>query len=377
MDVIGIIAEYNPFHNGHLYHINKRKEMYPNSIIVAVISSCFTEKGDVSVLNKWDKTKICLDNNIDIVVELPFVFSSQSADIFSYGALKILNELHVNKIVFGSESNDVDKLTCLAKEQINNKEYDLKVKKYLDEGFNYPTALSKALSSNVNTPNDILGICYIKEILKNNYNITPITIKRTNDFHSKTIKNNIISATAIRCLIKDNKDIKKYVPKEVVNYIYKNTDIYDFLKYKIISDCKILNTYKTVDEGIENRILKYIDRSKTIDELISNIKTKRYTYNKISRMFIHILTSFTKEESKNIDISYVRILGFNKKGKDYLNKIKKDMAIPLITGYKKNNDKVLDIEYRVTKIYSIITNDDSLIFKELKKPIMNEMHPCE
>lgn len=370
MDVIGIIAEYNPFHNGHLYHINKIKEMYPNSIIVAVISSCFTEKGDVSVLNKWDKTKICLDNNIDIVVELPFVFSSQSADIFSYGALKILNELHVNKIVFGSESNDVDKLTCLAKEQINNKEYDLKVKKYLDEGFNYPTALSKALSSNVNTPNDILGICYIKEILKNNYNITPITIKRTNDFHSKTIKNNIISATAIRCLIKDNKDIKKYVPKEVVNYIYKNTDIYDFLKYKIISDSKILNTYKTVDEGIENRILKYIDRSKTIDELISNIKTKRYTYNKISRMFIHILTSFTKEESKNIDISYVRILGFNKKGKDYLNKIKKDMAIPLITGYKKNNDKVLDIEYRVTKIYSIITNDDSLIFKELKKPIM-------
>ena len=267
MDVIGIIAEYNPFHNGHLYHINKIKEMYPNSIIVAVISSCFTEKGDVSVLNKWDKTKICLDNNIDIVVELPFVFSSQSADIFSYGALKILNELHVNKIVFGSESNDVDKLTCLAKEQINNKEYDLKVKKYLDEGFNYPTALSKALSSDVNTPNDILGICYIKEILKNNYNISPITIKRTNDFHSKTIKNNIISATAIRCLIKDNKDIKKYVPKEVVNYIYKNTDIYDFLKYKIISDCKILNTYKTVDEGIENRILKYIDKSKTIDEL--------------------------------------------------------------------------------------------------------------
>lgn len=376
MDVIGIVAEYNPFHNGHLYHINKIKDMYPNSIIVAVISSCFTEKGDVSVLNKWDKTKICLDNNIDIVVELPFVFSSQSADIFSHGALKILNELHVNKIVFGSESNDVDKLTCLAKEQIDNKEYDLKVKKYLDEGFNYPTALSKALSSNVNTPNDILGICYIKEILKNNYNITPVTIKRTNDFHSKTIKDNIVSATAIRCLIKDNKDIKKYVPKEVVNYIYKNTDIYDFLKYKIISDCKILNTYKTVDEGIENRILKYIDKSKTIDELINNIKTKRYTYNKINRMFIHILTSFTKEESKSIDISYVRILGFNKKGKEYLNKIKKDMTIPLITGYK-NNDKVLDIEYRVTKIYSIITKDNSLIFKELKKPIMNELHPLE
>ena len=132
MDVIGVIAEYNPFHNGHLYHIKEIKRMYPNSIIVAVISTSFLQRGEVSILNKWDKTRICLENGIDLVIELPFVFSSQSADVFSYGALKILNYLNVNKLVFGSESNDIKLLYNLAKEQLNNKSYDKKVKKYLD-----------------------------------------------------------------------------------------------------------------------------------------------------------------------------------------------------------------------------------------------------
>lgn len=369
MEIIGVIAEYNPFHKGHLYHINNIKEMYPDSIIIAVISTHFTQRGIPSILNKWDKTKICLDNNIDIVVELPFVFSSQGADIFSYASIKILNELGVKKIIFGSESNDVDKLIKLANEQTNNKEYDLKVKKYLDEGINYPTAMSKALSSNINTPNDILGICYIKEILKNNYDIIPITIKRTNDYNSLDTNSDIISATAIRNLINENKDIEQFVPKKVSKYVYKNIDYFDILKYKIISDSKYLNKFKTVDEGIENRILKYINKSKTLEELINNIKSKRYTYNKINRMFIHILTSFTKEEANNIDVSYIRVLGFNKNGKSYLNKQKKNMNIPLITGYKKY-DLCFDIEYRATLIYSMITHDNSLIDKELKGPII-------
>ena len=136
MDIIGVIAEYNPFHNGHLYHIKEIKRMYPNSIIVAVISTSFLQRGEVSILNKWDKTRICLENGIDLVIELPFVFSSQSADVFSYGALKILNYLNVNKLVFGSESNDINLLYNLAKEQLNNKSYDKEVKKYLDEKIN-------------------------------------------------------------------------------------------------------------------------------------------------------------------------------------------------------------------------------------------------
>ena len=374
MDIIGVIAEYNPFHNGHLYHINKIKELYPDSLIISVISTSFLQRGEISILNKWDKTKVCLDNNIDLVIELPFVFSSQSADIFAKGALSILNYLKVDKIIFGSETNDIDNLTKLAQTQINNKEYDLKVKEYLNLGINYPTALSKALKdfnlNIVDTPNDLLGISYIKEILKNNYNIEPISIKRTNDYHSLDTDSEIISATAIRNLIKDNKDISNYISKETLKYIYKDIDIFNYLQYKINCDQQLLSTYQTVDEGIENRLLTYINKSNNFEELITNIKTKRYTFNKLNRMFIHILTSFTKEEAKNNNVSYIRVLGFNKNGKSYLNKLKKDISIPIITSYKNINDNMLNIEYRITCIYSILVNDQSLIKKELEKPII-------
>ena len=128
MEIIGIIGEYNPFHLGHKYHIEKIKELYPNSKIIAVISSSFTQRGDISILNKWDKTKILLDNDVDLVIELPFVYSTQSADIFAKGALKILNELKVNRLIFGSESNDIKLLTDIATLQVKNKDFDKKVK---------------------------------------------------------------------------------------------------------------------------------------------------------------------------------------------------------------------------------------------------------
>ena len=373
MHIIGIICEYNPFHNGHLYHIQKIKEIYPQSLIIVVLSTSFCERGEVSVLNKWDKTKIALENNIDLVIELPFVFSSQSADIFSYGAAKLLNELQVDKIIFGSETNDINKLTNIANQELNNKTYQKYIKENMKKGYSYPKAI--ALSKEqlniepIDTPNDILGISYIKEIIINNYKITPITIKRTNDYHEQDPKTNITSATAIRNLINNDKDIKKYVPKNIEKYIYKNIDIFPYLKYKINSDINILNTYQTVDEGIENKLIKHINEVDNLDELIDKVKSKRFTYNKINRMFIHILTSFTKEEAKDIDIKYIRLLGFNQKGKEYLNKIKKDLNLNLITSYKNNNYKELAIEKRVTSIHSILTNDKTLNKKELEKPI--------
>lgn len=371
MEVIGIIAEYNPFHLGHLYHIKKIKEMYKDSLIICVISSSFCERGEISVLNKWDKTSICLNNEVDMVIELPFVFSSQSADIFAKGAMAILNKLKVSKIIFGSESNNIDLLYNIANLQINNNEFDLLVKKYLDNGNNYPTSLSLALKhfniKKIDTPNDLLAISYIKEIIKNNYKIEPISIKRTNDYHGKDINNNIISASLIRKLIKENKDISKYINYDK-DIIYKNSDYLDLLKYKI-NTTKDLSIYQTVDEGIESRILKYIDNAPTIEELISNIKTKRYTYNKINRMLIHILTDFKKQDFIN-EITYIRILGFDMRGKKYLNSIKKDIDIPLISNYKPNIDKNLDIEFKVTKIYSLIVKDNALIKKELNKPII-------
>ena len=373
MKVIGIIAEYNPFHNGHLYQIKKIKELYPDSILVGVISSSFTQRGDISILNKWDKTKIALDNGLDLVIELPFVYATQSSDIFAKGALEILSKLKIDTLVFGTESDSIDKLKELANIQINNKEYNIRVKKYLDTGLNYPTALNKALEDfshyKVNTPNDLLALSYIKEIIKNNYNIEVINIKRTTSYYGEEIKNNITSATNIRKLYLEDKNISNLIPyNQDILYKINMNNYFNYLKYKIIVEGSNLNKYQTVDEGIENRIIKEINNSKNNEELIQNIKTKRYTYNKISRMLLHILTNFTKEEAKNISIDYIRVLGFSTKGKKYLNNIKKNISVPLITRYKKEISKVLDIELRITNIYSLVSNSNELEKEYKNKP---------
>ena len=376
MKIIGIIAEYNPFHLGHLYQINKIKELYPDSLIIVIVSSTFTQRGDISIINKWEKTKIILDNNVDMVIELPFVYATQSADIFAKGALEILNNLKINTLVFGSECNDINTLKELANIQLNNDNYNNLVKEYLDKGYNYPTALSKSLKDisniNINSPNDLLGLSYIKEIMKNNYNITPISIKRTNNYHSKEIDSNIINASLIRELIKDNQNIKDFIPNYNKDLIYNNTinEFYNLFKYNVIINKDNLKNIVSVDEGIEIRLLKYINIANNFDELTNYLKTKRYTYNKLNRMYIHILTNFLKEENNNIKIDYIRLLGFNNEGKKYLNKIKKNINIPIITNYKKNISKLLDIELRALSIYSMII-DKELIDKEYKnKPII-------
>lgn len=375
MEIIGIVAEYNPFHNGHLYQIKKIKEKYPDSILVAVVSSTFTQRGTVSILNKWTKTKIALDNHIDIVIELPFVYATQSSDIFAKGAVGLLNKLKVTRIIFGTERDNLNELSLSADIQLNNKEYHKLVKLYLSKGLNYPTATNKALEDLtgqvVTTPNDLLALSYIKEIKSNNYQIKYENIKRTSPYHGAEINNNITSASNIRKLYQENKDIDNLIPysKEQLYKIDMNKFL-PLLKYQIFLNQDNLNNYQTVDEGIEGRIIKYITKSSTYEELINNIKTKRYTYNKISRMLLHILISFTKEEAQNINIDYIRLLGFSPNGKHYLNKIKKELDVPLITGYKKNISKVLDIELRTTKIYTLIIGNEILLEEYRNKPIM-------
>lgn len=361
MDIIGIICEYNPFHNGHLYHLKQIKKKFPNSIIILIMSGNFLERGEVSIINKWDKTKVALYYGINLVVELPFHFATQAADIFAYGAIKILDSLGVNKLIFGSECNDIQLLAKLADTQLKNNEFEEKVKEYMQSGINYPTAMSKALKditgNIVNSPNDILGISYIKEIKKQKSNIKPITIKRTSNYKEIDFNKKIVSALSIREAIKNKISIDNFVPKYSLKFIDTNINIekyFPLLKYKIISEINYLERYQSVDEGIENRIKKYIYNCNTMEDFIKDIKTKRYTYNKIQRMLIHILCGFTKEEAKKLQNTvYIRLLGFDEIGKKYLSEIKKSIKLPIISNYSTSKG-FLDLEFRANAIYTSI-----------------------
>ena len=357
MNTTAIICEYNPFHNGHIYHINKIKEMFKDDIIVLIMSGNFTQRGEVSIIDKWQKTDIAL-NYVDLVIELPFAFAVQSADIFAKGAIDIINSLGIKKIVFGTESLNTKDLSAIA-DICDTKEFNKLAKKYLNLGNNYPTSLSKAIYKltkiKVESSNDILGVSYIKAI--KNTDIIPYTIKRTNNYNDKKLtNNNITSATSIREALKMSKrKIDNYVPKETLSklnsHLHFNYQYYDFLKTKIISEIEHLDKYLNVDEGIEGRIKKYIYTSNTLEELIENIKTKRYTYNKINRMLTYIMCGFTKEDAiKYKNVEYIRILGFNKKGQKFLKEVKKISKLPIISKYE-NKYEMLKLELKTSYIY--------------------------
>ena len=170
MKAVGIIAEYNPFHNGHSYQIQEIKKMFPEYPIIVVMSGNFTERGEPAIVNKWDRTKVALQNGVDLVVELPFPFATASADLFARGAITILNALQISHLAFGSETNDLKALQKVARIQIHNETFDQKVKEVLKTGISYPKALAtvtKELTGyEIGSPNDILGISYLKEIIK-------------------------------------------------------------------------------------------------------------------------------------------------------------------------------------------------------------------
>ena len=372
MEKIGIICEYNPFHNGHVYHIEKIKEMYPDSVIVLVMSGNIVQRGEFSVLDKWEKTDIALDY-VDLVVELPSIFTIQSADGFAYGAVTILKNLGVNKIVFGAESLNAQDFVKIAGAQKND-DFNKSVLEYLNDGINYPTALSKAVYKStgikIEKPNDLLGLSYVKEMI--NTDIEPIVIKRTNDYHGSDLDGNIVSATSIREALKNNVNIKDCVPLKTYNYLKKYIfdDYFKFLKYKIISEIDNLDIYLNVDEGIENRIKKYIYECSCLDDLINKIKTKRYTYSKIKRMFLCILLGIGKKENSMLkDIQYIRVLGFNDKGEKYLKSARKDSNVPIITNFTSKY-KTLELELKISYIYYLNKKDKDFTIEYKHKPII-------
>ena len=373
---IGIIVEYNPFHNGHIYQINEIKKIYKDCFITVVMSSSITMRGEISLLNKWQKTNVALNNGVDLVIELPSVFC-QSADTFSFNAVKLLNEVGIDVLVFGSESDDILKLIEIAKVQLNNRNFDNLVKTNMDKGLNYPTSLSNAIYDltglNVNTPNDILAVSYIKSVLEINDKIIIKSIKRSNDYNDLVSDSDIVSASNIRNKYLNNLDFKNSVPIETYNYLKQNNFdfnlLFNLIKYNILINKDDLSKFHLVDESICSRLYNSALTSSNLNELILNVKTKRYTYNRISRILLFILFNITKTEANNFKLEYIRVLGMNKKGKEILKSAKKLSSLPILTKFK-NGYKLLDYELRVTTIYSMILNNPELIKDEYNSKVI-------
>lgn len=387
--VLGIIAEYNPFHNGHLYHLTESKRITNSKYVIAVIGNDFTERGDCSIFDKWTKTKLALENGVDLVFELPAIYSSSSAENFAYGSIAILDSLGiVDYLSFGSESGDIDSFIDISNNYINenNNEFSNVLKQELHNGNSYPKAMSIALDKVSNnkysdflTPNNILGLEYISALNKLNSRITPITIKRSNnDFNNNNIDTSS-SASSIRNALLSSQEnlskISKLVPENtfnLLNDLYKNKsysiatlksfekEIIYILKRMTLKEIKNL---PDVSEGLEYKIKENCIKSATLEDLILNIKSKRFTNARIQRILIYALLGVTKQDlsmSKNI-IPYARLLGFSHNGKELISKIiKKNKNINLITSLKKfenfcvdiNLKRLLEIDMLSTQIYN-------------------------
>lgn len=404
-NVLGIIAEYNPFHNGHKFHLEEAKRKANADYVVCVMSGNFTQRGDTSVIDKWEKTKLAIENGIDLVIELPVIYSISSAENFAQGAIKILKQIEINKIAFGAETDDLEKLNSISK--IFNEEpeeYKNILSEELKKGNSFPVARLNAIniytgkdySDILNDSNNILAVEYLKAIDKYGLKVDPIVIKRNKvNYMQEETKEEFASATAIRKMIEENniEQIKEYVPEntylklkelfESGNVIKNINDFKKEIIYKLRSmDKNQIEQLPDVSEGLENLIISAVNKHNKLELIINEIKSKRYTITRIQRIFLYALLGITKEdmyESKKIN-PYIRVLGFNKKGKDLIsNVINNNAEVKVITSVKRfleneEDDRLremLNKDIYASNIYTIeFTSDETSNLDYTKKLIV-------
>ena len=394
--VLGIIAEYNPFHNGHLYHIAKSKEESGAQYVVALISGNFVQRGNTSIVNKWAKARMALLNGVDLVIELPTIYSISSAENFAEGAIKILNSLGVvDTVSFGMEAKDISTLNNIANVLYTEpKEYVTMLSHELKKGNSFPKARENASMMYLNNikkyanvmagSNNILGIEYLKAMKKTKSTIIPIGIKREKVlYNDKYIVDEFASATAIRKMLmtKELDGISKVMPRssyiqlgEELKSGHYVIDISRFEKEIIYTLRKMtveeIANLPDVSEGLENSIKNAADSCNTLNELINIVKTKRFTQTRIQRILLYGLLGITKkkmETSKKVT-PYVRVLGFNNKGKELISEMMRlNPKLNVVTSVKKYIDTVanknlkemLETDILATNVYTLGYYSDS------------------
>jgi len=394
--VLGIIAEYNPFHNGHLYQIEEAKRQTGAEYVVAIITGNFAQRGNTALVNKWTKAQMALENGVDIVLELPTVYSISSAENFAEGAIKILDSLKiVDTLCFGTETADFAALNNIANILYNEpKEYVAILNHELGKGLSYPKARENALMMYLNDikryanimsgSNNILAIEYLKALKRLKSDIKPFSIERKKVYYNdEKIVDEFASATAIRKLIATEQydDLRKVMPRNsymlLKEEIRKGNYVLDLIKYEkeILyalrkMSIKEISEIPDVTEGLEHAIKSAADSCNNLIELVNIIKSKRYTQTRIQRILLYVLLGITKKDMQNSKkvVPYARVLGFNARGKEMLSDICNiNPKIQMVTSVKKymeqNTNRVLremlEKDIFATNIYTLGYEYDS------------------
>ncbi|MFB0635825.1 nucleotidyltransferase [Bacillus rugosus] len=383
MKAVGLVVEYNPFHNGHLYHAQTAKRQTGCDTAVAVMSGHFLQRGEPAVVSKWARTKMALQSGVDLVIELPYLYAVQKAEIFARGSVSILNKLGCEALFFGSENGDIGPFLETAKLIDEHKHtFDQRIKEELKKGVSYPAAAAIAYSSILHTestldlskPNNILGYHYVTSILSGGYPMKPCTTARiSSDYHDADLpggENHIASATSIRkAMVEQNLETcLRFLPavsaRELAYYrksfgLWHTPESYfSYLKYSLstVTAQELQQVYE-VEEGLEHRILRSIRKASSYQEFMELLKTKRYTWTRLQRMNTHILTRTNKQDMHKLlndeKVPYIRLLGMTKKGQAYLSEKKKVLSVPLVSKLSSFSHPALDLDIKASRIYSL------------------------
>lgn len=373
MKAVGIIAEYNPFHNGHKYQIEQARVQTNADIVIVAMSGNFLQRGVPAMFDKWTRANWALQNGVDLVIELPTAFSTQAADYFALGGTKLLNELNIDTLVFGVESGTASDYQNAAKWFISH-ESELR-SKWTDQKreLTYSQVVDQFVQKNnkgfqvdLSEPNNMLGFTYAKQMLKHglNFNILPIKRKSAH-YHDEIVnyKSQYASATAIRKRIMNLEKITQYVPKSVnesIDELYPVNpgDLWPFIQYKVWNSLEDeLKKIYEMDPGLEVKFKKAILNASSYEEFVGHIKSKHLTFNKINRLILYTLLDMTAnqiDEDMDNGLTYIRLLAMNQEGQTYLNNTKASMNTPLYANVTRNNQEKLALDIKAGELYRLI-----------------------
>ncbi|QIB69373.1 nucleotidyltransferase [Aminipila butyrica] len=430
MNVLGIIAEYNPFHNGHLYQLRQSVQQTEADFVVVLISGNFTQRGEPALTSKWSRAEMAVNCGADLVLELPFAFACNSAEYFARGAVELFNRLGcITHLSFGSESGDLDMLqqtaAFLAQE---SEEFSAALKNGLHAGLSYPKARAEAATRCLGPhcaqlladPNNILAVEYLKQLTLTKSDIIPITVKRLgSSYHEPTLTGPLASASAIRKQLAHRKidfqQLKDTLPEPVLSILlreltgcqqnsalhpenecfprssFQSDQLYlNLLRSRILTASDTdLNQIFSVSEGLEHKLKDSIRRADSLTQLQELLKSKRYTATRISRLLAHVLVGLTKTDMAAIleqNQGYGRILGFSQGGSQLLKLLKKSKktALPLITNINKQKEQLqecqllLSYDLLASDFYNLLTEKNlyyhsDQVHQPYKKPTLKQL----